>query len=423
MSDETNWLEFFQDRERLHADYYLDFAQQHARRDPQAYDQLEAESGNLLKIAAWLAEHNEAERILKLASALWQESDFLRTRGYIQRGLPLLEQALHTARRLGDLRTEFTWLEALAQMRQLIGNPELAQPLYEEALALARKCDEPLYVAHAHLGMGKLLIDMKNLSQAVSWLRKALHCYRQISDYEGQIETLVNLGNLLSLQGNTTEAVTYLEQGLPLAQARQDHHGEAALRYALGYAAALAQEWPRAVIHFEAAIRLARGDGDLFLEVRGLSALGEAWLALGNVQKSVTLLKEALDRQEPIDDVVTKAFTHLYLAKAYQALNDPNNSLIQLRQVYPFRQIPITATLMAEAAWIAADNYLKRGETGLAQIALRDVLNLAPSYMADIRQAAEALLGTIESEEYVSEIGYADLVYLRDKREMMRDEA
>src|SRR5262245_15670137 len=106
MNSEPNWLEFFQDREQLHAGYYLHFAQQHARRAPEAYERLELESGNLFKTAAWLAQHSEAEAILKLATALWQQTDFMRTRGFLQRGLPLLEQAHQAAQQLGDLRTE-----------------------------------------------------------------------------------------------------------------------------------------------------------------------------------------------------------------------------------------------------------------------------------------------------------------------------
>jgi tetratricopeptide (TPR) repeat protein len=397
MSSEPNWLEFFEDRERRYADFYLDFAQQHARRDPEAYDNLEAESGNLLKIAGWLAEQNKAEDILKLAEALWQKSDFLRTRGFLQRGLPLLENAYQAARQLQDLRAEIIWLEALAQIYLNTGNPTTAQPLFEQALALAQDSDDLLLEARSQLDLGRLLMDLSDLDHAGTWLIQALRNYRQIQNYTGTIETLVALGNLLSLQGNSSGSVAYLEQGLFLAKAQQDHHGEAALRYALGYTAAMGHEWQLAIIHFKIATDMARTVGDLSLEVRGLHNLGEAWLALGDVQKSITLLEKALVRQETIDDVVTKAFTHFYLAKAYYALNDPDNSLIQLKQVYPLRHVPLAATFVAESAWIAANNYLKLGQTDAARTALYDFLELAPNNMADIRLKAKTLLELIEN--------------------------
>jgi tetratricopeptide (TPR) repeat protein len=400
MSDELIWLDYFEDRERLYAKFYLDFAQQHARRDPEAYDQLEVESGNLLKTAAWLSEQNEAEDILKLAEALWQQSDFLRSRGFLQRGLPLLEQARQAARQLGDLRAEFFCLEALAYVHYSTNNFALAQPLYEQTLTLAQDIDEPRLKAQAYLGMGRLLMDMGHLERAATWLKQALQEYRQTQDYTGEITTLTALGNLLSLQGDLAGAVTYLEQGLPLAQARQDHHGEVALHLALGYVGTAAQDWPTAIKHYEITVKIARVIGDRFFEVRGLHNLGEAWLEFGEVQKAVNVLEEALIRQETLDDVLTKAFTHFYLAKTYNVLNESAKSLVQLKQIYPYllkrRDAPILAGLAAESAWIMADNYLKLGNTELAQTALHYVLTLAPNHMADIRQAAESLLQSIE---------------------------
>ncbi|GEM_PF-3200655 len=234
MNDDINWLDFFNHRERQHANFYLNFAQQHARREPTAYQNLEAESGNLLKTVTWLAEQHQPNDILQLATALWQKSDFMRTRGFLQRGLPLLEQAHQAARELRNPQAEFIWLEALAQIYLNTGNPTAAQPLYEQALTLAQANDELLLKAQAELGLGRLLMEMAQLEQAAVWLKQALTHYRQSQAYDGEIETLVALGNLLSLQGNFGEAVAYLEHGLPLTQIQHDRHGEMALCYALG---------------------------------------------------------------------------------------------------------------------------------------------------------------------------------------------
>jgi tetratricopeptide (TPR) repeat protein len=413
MSSEPNWLEFFEDRERLYANYYLDFAQQHARRDPEAYGQLEAESGNLLKTASWLAEHDEAEDILKLASALWQQSDFMRSRGFMQRGLPLLEQARRAARRLRDSRAEVIWLEALAYTHNSKGNPAVAQPLLEQALALAQEIDEPKLRAQAQLEMGRLLMERGQLDDAAIWLKQALQNYRQAQEYTGEIETLTALGNLLSLQGDFTGAVTYLEQGLPLAQARQDRHGEVALRFALGYVATAAQDWSTAIIHYELVIDMARAIGDHFYEVRGLHNLAEAWLELGQVQQAVTLLEKSLALQEISDDIMAKAFTRFYLAKAYHALNDLDNSLIQWNDVYPYllesRQAPILAALAAEAAWIRADIFMKQSNINLARLSLKDVLDIAPDHMVEIRQAAKTLFESLEKATKACELDYDDI--------------
>lgn len=401
MSQEPNWLEFFEDRERLYSTYFLDFAEQNARRAPEAYEHLEAESGNLLKTAAWLAEQSEAEGILKLAMALWEKSDFLRSRGFMQRGLPLLEQAHQAARQIGDLEAEFTWLEASANVHHENGNPKLAQQLFEEALELAQSLDNLHFKAKAHLGIGRVLMEKGQLNRGAYWLKQALQDYRDIKDSRGEISILTALGELLSLEGDFSGAKTYLSHGLQLSRMQPTRREEMLVHYSLGYSDALADDWQQAIAHFEHVTDIAKAIGDRFFEIRGLHNIGEAWLALGNVQQAVVILEEALDRQEIIDDVLTKAFTHFYLAKAYHVLNELDKSLIQLRYVYPLGQVPVLAAEATEAAWIEADIHLKQKSFELARIALFDVLNLAPEHMADIRHKAEILLKTIESEEEV----------------------
>ncbi len=396
MSSDTNWLEFFEDRERLYANYYLDFAHQHARRDPEAYEQLEAESGNLLKIAAWLAEHNEAESILKLASALWQESDFIHTRGYIQRGLPLLEKAREAAHQLGDLEAEFTWVGAAAYALGSNGNLALAQTLLKQALNLAQEIDQPQFRAKAQLEIGRIQMELRDLESAAIWLEQALQNYRQSRDHKGEIDTLIVLGNLLSLQGDSGRAVAYLEYGLSLTQARPDKYGEVDLHFALGYVFTAIKNWTLSVKFHEPVVEMARSVGDRFIEIRALNNLGEAWLELGDIQQAITLLDTALALQESSDDIITKAFTHLYLAKAHNILDAPEVSLAHLEHVYPMNQIPNVFHEAAEAAWIKADNYLKKNNIKQAELALQNVLELVPDPMNDLRIAAETLLTSIK---------------------------
>jgi tetratricopeptide (TPR) repeat protein len=398
MSSEPNWLDFFEDQERRYTEYYLDFAEQNARHDPEAYDQLETESGNLLKIAAWLSEHDEAEDILKLADALWQGSDFLHKRGFLQRGLPLLEQACQAARKMGNPRVEFIWLEASAYAHGSIGNLAVAQSMLEQALPLAKEINEPKFRAKAQLEMGRLQMEMGHPNRATTWLKQALQGYRQSQDYEGEINTLIVLGNLLSLQGDSEHAVSHLEHGLHLAHARQDRQSELSLRFALAYVGTATKNWKLAVKLHEPVVEMARQAGNRFLEIRALNNLGEAWLELGDIQQAISLLDEALALQETSDDIITKAFTHLYLAKAHNILNSPEVSLAHLEYVYPLSQVPASFHEAAEAAWVRADNFLKRNDIKQAQSALQDVLDLAPSHMISLRTAAETLLKSIGRE-------------------------
>jgi tetratricopeptide (TPR) repeat protein len=399
MSDEPDWLVFFQDRERLHAEACLALAQKNARPDPVAHDRLEADIGNLLKAAAWLWEQQDQHGTLMLADALWVESDFLRSRGLIQRAVPLLEHARAAARQTGDLSAEFTWLEALGFVHYATGNHSPALSHYEQALALAEQINEPGQKAQAQLGLGRLQVDLGQLETAESLLKAALDGFRQSHDHMGEITALIALGTLCSLQGNLSGARAYLEKALALAQTRQDPKNEASVHYMLGYVDVAAQDWSMAAGHFEAAVETAAAAGNRSLEARGTTALGEVRLAQGDAQGAASLLETALARQETRDDILAQAFTRYSLAKVYNVLGELDKSLAQLYQAYPYllemKHAPIAAAAAGHAAWIMADIYLRRSKGDEARLMLQRVLELAPAHLAELRHEAEALLESL----------------------------
>jgi hypothetical protein len=57
--------------------------------------------------------------------------------------------------------------------------------------------------------------------------------------------------------------------------------------------------------------------------------------------------------------------------------------------------MPVSFQEAAEAAWVRADNYLKKNDIHQAQATLQDVLDLAPTHMVDLRAAAEMLLNSL----------------------------
>lgn len=399
MSDEPNWVEFYQDRRRSHADAYLAFAQTHAQRDPVAHDQLETESGNLLRAADRFWKQNDWQSTLALAGALWEQSDFLRTRGLMQRAIPLLEHACEAAGRIPDLSAECVWHEALGFVHYASGThaPSLSQ--YRQALDLAQKTDDACLKARVQLGLGRLQTDLGQLDTAAALLTQALQDYRAVRDRNGEIVTLTALGTLCILQGELSGASEYLERGISLARTMEDAQNEASLLYTLGYVATRSQVWQEAAMHFQAAIEAARAIGDHPLEARSMTSLSEVRLVQGDVQGAATLLEQALALQETTDDILTPYVTRFSLAKVYNVLGDIDRSQALLNQAYPrlveMRHAPQAAMAAAYAAWIMADNYLKRGEADQARNALHDLLELAPPQLDDLRKAAEARLGSI----------------------------
>ena len=172
MSDEPNWVEFYQDRRRSHAGAYLAFAQAHAQRDPVAHGQLDAEFLNFVAVAAWMREQANWPGLVSLAAALEEESSYLPDRGPTPQALPLLEDGLEAARALGDVPTMCARLNTLGETLTALGQIEQALTLYEEALARARQAGDlaAVYAALCHLGLA--WID-RDISQALIYLSEA----------------------------------------------------------------------------------------------------------------------------------------------------------------------------------------------------------------------------------------------------------
>jgi tetratricopeptide (TPR) repeat protein len=400
MSDDLNWAEFYQSRQRLHAYTYLEFAQAQAQPTPVAHAQIEVELPNLLQAADWLRSHEDRPGLLKLAALLWEESNFFRTRGLGQRAIPLLESACAAASQLADRPAECAWLDALSFVHwNFVGDYPRAEALYQQMLALAQQIDHPRLKPHAQLGLGRLYIDLGRFEAALTLLTEALQGYRQASDIGGETTTLMTLGTLYSQQGNWSSATEYLSQALVLAQVTQDIRTEADLLYRIGYIDLMTQNLTGAAEHFQAALAAAQLADHRLLAARSQVALGEVRFGQGDAFTAAALLEEALILQEASGDIVAQPFTQLSLGKTYNFLNEVDKSLAQLHRAYArlveMRSATPAALAAAYAAWFIADNHLKRGDTGQARYALQNVLTFGLPQLADLRQEATILLQSL----------------------------
>ena len=164
-----------------HVDYFLAFAEEaaHGFFSPATafwLDLVEFDHPNLRAALRWCLEHNDAQRGLRLAAALWP---FWYIRGHTTEGRALLAAFL----------------------------------------ALPGAATAPRPRAQALLGAGQLAMTQGDHTAAWASLQDSITLHRLIDDERGTADALLAAGFVARLQEKYQTATTLLDQGLALARA------------------------------------------------------------------------------------------------------------------------------------------------------------------------------------------------------------
>jgi len=220
-------------------------------------DRLLAENDNVRAVLSWLAERDETEPRLRLATALWR---FWNIRGNYSEGRDWLSGALSgSAGAPPALRAEA--LLAAGVMARNQGAIEeaadfatRAKRLYEEAgitQGSARAIDDLAVVAFEH----------HDMARAVSLGEQSLALFREIGDDEGVASALTNLGLAEQERGNLLLAGDYFTQSKALFQRLGDVRSVAATSLNLGMVAQYQGKFDLAERSYRQALEAQRAVG------------------------------------------------------------------------------------------------------------------------------------------------------------------
>jgi tetratricopeptide (TPR) repeat protein len=350
MSDEPNWLEFYQDRQRSHADAYLAFAQAHAQRDPAAHDQLEAELSNLMTAAGWLRERADWPGLTRLTDALWDDSDFVPDRRLTHQAIPLLEGGLEAARALGDAATIGARLNALGETLAALGQIERAIALHDEALTLAQQANDLAAVRAALCALGIAWGD-RDVSKALTYLTQAQDISGVPPDPALEIDLLGAMATAYTQQGQLELATGHLDRALNLAREEEYPYRQADLLYRRGYLRHASGDLAGAHADFQEAANLFRNLSHAFGRGRALQALGGLAIRAGQVEQGIAELEQALQIHRQAGDEGIMPFTLAALGEGYLHLEQPEPAQAHLEQaldmITALKAIPQVAALEA----------------------------------------------------------------------------
>ncbi len=289
----------------LHAQHYLQFAQQHTH----AFEPLQREHENLLAALACFVEQSNALDAAALCAAL---GEFWLARGYWAQGaqwagrvLSLLSnpQTVHEQR----LRSQLLYIAAQLAERQAVD--AIPRSMYQECLQLRRALGDESALAELLESLAAFEYMHGEHDAARQHASEALTFARTQTDARLTARILSQLGRLELARGQHGAARAYLQESLVLSRTRQDSSGAAAALYHLGNAALAEGRYADAHKALSEALELERGRGDLSATRRIMVSLGMSAIGMDDFAQARRWSNESLELARTLNDKYGEAFS------------------------------------------------------------------------------------------------------------------
>ena len=151
----------------------------------------------------------EGDIVRCLGNACFWQNSYAESQAYFT-------EALSIHREVGDLRGELSALNNLAQVLQLLGDPQHAVEFFEQALAICHNIGDRLAEGVLLTNLGGLTAQLGHLQQAQIWLEQALVVRDEIGNEEGAALAHKNLGDVYRQQGQYARSQAHYERALAI---------------------------------------------------------------------------------------------------------------------------------------------------------------------------------------------------------------
>ncbi|PDW03013.1 ATP-binding protein [Candidatus Viridilinea mediisalina] len=277
-----------------------------------------------LALRASLPAEVTAQLLVAAADLAYQQSDYAAAQELASESFTL-DQTLLPPSILIRAHYRLAWIAA----RQ--SNYPQAHAELQTALALAQSTHDTYSAAMLHGALGWMARDQGDFAGARSAQEQSLALYRQRNDRLSVAYTLNALGWIARDQGDYHAAALLHRESLQLYQAAGHTSGVALSYNNLGWAAGMRGEYEQAAALFNKSLNLREALGVERDCAWTLSDLGWLWREAGDAPQSAGYYHEALQRYQRLGNRRGSALSHLGLAQANLAMDDPAQALSHLR--------------------------------------------------------------------------------------------
>ncbi len=290
--------------QRRHAEFFVELAvhAESAFFGPQEGSELnllECELGNLRAALAYVRDHNESEKALRMGGAL---SRFWLMRGYLVEGRMWLGTALALPTSSTRTKTRAHALLGAGDLAGTQGDLKAGESLLEESLSIARELADQKGIADSLGILGDIAKFDGDLVKARSLYEESLKIARDVQDKTDMRYALQQLGGVASVQGDYATARASFEEGLAIAREIGDNRAVAVALEYLGGVAFFNGEYALARALCEEALRRLRELGDKLLIASLVADLGEVAYREGDLMTAQSLCEQSMAALMEIHD-------------------------------------------------------------------------------------------------------------------------
>jgi CHAT domain-containing protein/tetratricopeptide (TPR) repeat protein len=245
-------------------------------------------------------------------------------------------------RDLGDGHGELKALVYTAQLEYSLARQSLYDTA-QDALALARKVDDPSWIAIALASMNYALQRRGDLAGALRLVEEALPLYAQVGHRRLEAASHVERGGLLARLGDGERGIQSMQRGLAIERARRDLPALQGTLNNLGIAYKNLGDLEKSLASYEEALPLFRESGDDRAEALVLNNMGNVLRLLDEPGRALEAHLRALELSRKMGAVEDEArslntigLTHYALGQFERALEHHRQSLgmrIQLKDL------------------------------------------------------------------------------------------
>ena len=215
-----------------------------------------------------------------------------------------------------DITEDYRVLNSLARSEAELGDVELAEQHYQQALELCRQEDETEKATIIH-NLAIIYAQQGEVSQAINLYQQSLELFERIGDVQGKAASLRQLAIIYAQQGEVSQAINLYQQSLELFERIGDVQGKAASLRQLAIIYAQQGEVSQAINLYQQSLELFERIGDVQGKAASLRQLAIIYAQQGEVSQAINLYQQSLELFERIGDVQGKAASLRQLAIIY----------------------------------------------------------------------------------------------------------
>ncbi|HKQ77733.1 MAG TPA: tetratricopeptide repeat protein [Blastocatellia bacterium] len=209
---------------------FLAYAESHNQPEPEDYDALEAERGNLLGAMDIAFETQNWRTVMRLMNAISANSNWLDVRGYWDEAKERGKQALTASHKSQDEESIAIYAHNLAIIYQDQGDLDEARSLYQQSLDIERKLGNQSGIAISLHQLGLFAQAQGDLDEARSLYQQSLDINRKLGNQSGIANSLGQLGRLAEDTGDKEEAARLFREALIIFEKLRSPSAEIARR-------------------------------------------------------------------------------------------------------------------------------------------------------------------------------------------------